>query len=196
MHPILHHNLYLVKEHYGLFKAANNYDVYDPSTGELILHCREPRLGWVTRLLRFSDWKTMTPFDVEVTTSDGEPVVRVTRGVNLFLSKVHVLDEDDERIGGFRQKLFSIGGAFQVLGAGDEPLCQLQGKWTGFHYKFVHDGQVLAEVHKKWGGVGKELFTTADNYVLQISDAVPPENPLRMLIVAAVFCIDMVLKER
>ncbi len=39
------------------------------------------------------------------------------------------------------------------------------------------------------------MFTSADNYVLQISDDVPPDNPIRELIIAAVMCIDMVLKE-
>ena len=51
-------------------------------------------------------------------------------------------------------------------------------------------------VSKKWNGLGKELFTSADNYVLQISEDVPPDNPIRELIMAAVMCIDMVLKER
>ena len=53
----------------------------------------------------------------------------------------------------------------------------------------------LARVTKKWGGLGKELFTTADNYVLQIDNNVPSDSQLRQLIVGAVMCIDMVLKE-
>jgi hypothetical protein len=43
--------------------------------------------------------------------------------------------------------------------------------------------------------MGRELFTSADNYVLQIEETVAPESPLRQLILAAVMCIDMVLKE-
>jgi len=57
---------------------------------------------------------------------------------------------------------------------------------------FEADGRELAHVTKKWAGSGKELFTSADNYVLQISDEVPPDSELRQLIVAAVMCIDMV----
>jgi len=196
MHPVLNQNLFLVKEHIGLFKAASNYDVYDPTTGEMILQCREPHLGMLTKMLRFTDFKTMTPFDIRVTTPDGSPVLQVSRGMNLFLSKVQVFDDDGDRVGGFKQKLFSIGGAFQVLGADDQPMCDLKGKWTGFQYKFEHDGRILAEVNKKWTGLGKEMFTSADNYVIQIHDIVPPDNPIRILILGAVFCIDMVLKER
>ena len=195
MHPTLQQNLFLVKEHVGFFKAANNYDVYDPATGEVILECREPNLGMFTKMLRFTDYKRMTPFDVEVNTPSGEPVLSVKRGISIFLSKVNVFDEEDERVGGFKQKFFTIGGAFSVLGADDQPLCDLKGKWTSWEYRFEHNGTELARVTRKWSGLGKELFTSADNYVLSISDSVPADNPVRILIMGAVFCIDMVLKE-
>ncbi len=52
-HP-LNRNLLLVKEHVGMFKAANNYDIHDPDTNEIIIHCREDRLGLITKLLRFT----------------------------------------------------------------------------------------------------------------------------------------------
>ncbi len=188
-------NLFLIKEHVGMFKAANNYDIYDPQTGEIVLECREDRLGLFTKMLRFTDWKRMTPFDVQVRTPDGHQVVRVSRGVALFLSKVTVHDENDRVIGGFKQKLFSIGGAFSVLDAADQPLCQLKGKWTSWEFRFVSGESELGRVTKKWAGLGKELFTTADNYMLQIDESIPPDHPARKLILAAVMCIDMVLKE-
>jgi len=45
MHKLLSKNVYLVKEHVGMFKAANNYDIYDPQTNEIIMECREELLG-------------------------------------------------------------------------------------------------------------------------------------------------------
>ena len=195
MHASLQRNLFLVKEHVGMFKAANNFDIFCPETGQEILHCREDRLGMFTKLFRFSDYKRMTPFDLEIRTPSGEPVISVRRGISLFLSKVDVHDENDDRIGGFKQKLFSIGGAFDVLGHDDRPLCALRGKWTGWDFRFMAGETELAHVSKKWAGLGKELFTSADTYMLSISPEVPPENPVRQLILGAVMCIDMVLKE-
>ncbi len=196
MHPVLNRNTFFIKEHVGFFKAANNYDVLDPETGAEILHCREERLGILTKILRFTDYKTMTPFHVDIRTPQGEQVLSVKRGVSIFLSKVDVLDENEQRLGGFKQKFFSIGGAFKVLSANDEVLCELKGKWTSWEFKFLSGTTELGSVTKKWAGLGKELFTSADNYVLQISDQVPPNHPLRQLIMGAVMCIDMVLKER
>jgi uncharacterized protein YxjI len=188
-------NQLLVKEHVGLFKAASNYDVFDPATGEKLLECREPNLGMLTKALRFTDYRRMTPFDVHVSEPGGELIVQVKRGFSLFLSKVKVFDGSGIHLGGFQQKLFSIGGAFRVLDDSNREVCQLVGKWTSWDFSFRAHGIELAHVTKKWTGLGKEMFTSADNYVLEISDAVPPESPTRKLILAAVMCIDMVLKE-
>ncbi len=195
MHQMLSRNVFLVKEHVGMFKAANNYDVYDPHTGRIIMECREDRLGILTKLLRFTDYKRMTPFDIQIRTPDGSQVVRITRGISVFLSKVKVLDEHDQVIGGFKQKLFSVGGAFDVLDDRDNSICKLKGKWTGWDFKFMAGEIELAHVTKKWTGIGKELFTSADNYVLEISESIAGDDPVRQLILAAVMCIDMVLKE-
>ncbi len=195
MNPILNRNLFLIKEHVGAFKASNSYDVFDPETNETIMLCREEGLNFLTKLFRFTGYKTITPFNVVVKTPDGQTVVRVKRGINIWLSEVEVLDENDKLIGVFKQKLFSIGGKFKVLDPDGVELCMLKGKWTGWDFKFMKDNLEFAHVSKKWAGLGKELFTSADNYILSINDGVPADSTLRQLILAAVMCIDMVLKE-
>lgn len=195
MHAALNQNLFLIKEHAGIFKAANNYDVFDPASGAKLIECREPNLGFFTKLFRFTDYKRMTPFEVVLTDTDGRKVLTVRRGVSLFLSKVEVLDGNGRLVGGFKQKFFSIGGAFRVLDARDNEVCVLKGKWTSWEFKFLRGEKELAVVSKKWAGLGRELFTSADNYVLSVSDRVPADDDARILIMAAVMCIDMVLKE-
>ena len=195
MHELLNRNVFLIKEHVGAFKAANNFDIHDPGTGEIIMLCREDNLGSVTKLLRFTDYKSMTPFDIKVTTPEGQQLVRITRGMTFIRSRVTVLDGKDQVVGGFNQKLMSIGGKFDVLDENDQILCSLKGSWTGWDFRFIAGDTEFAHVTKKWSGIGKELFTSADNYVLQISDSVPSDNRVRLLILAAVLCIDMVIKE-
>ena len=48
---VLSNNQFLVKEHVGMFKAANNFDVFDPNTGAMVMECRENKLGAFTKLL-------------------------------------------------------------------------------------------------------------------------------------------------
>lgn len=195
MHPILSNNIFFVKEHVGMFRASSNYDIFDPNTKQKILECREPHLGLVTRIFRFTDYKRNTPFHIEVRTPDGQKVLSVRRGVTLLTSKVEVFDEGDRLVGLFKQKLLSIGGKFNILDAMGNHVCTLQGKWTSWDFRFLRGDEELARVSKKWAGIGKELFTSADNYVLAIDESVGKDDALRISILAAVLCIDMVLKE-
>jgi uncharacterized protein YxjI len=196
MNPILNKNTYFVKEHVGMFKASNNYDIYDPQTQQIIMNAREDNLGFFTKMFRFTKYKRMTPFEVVITTTTGQKVITVKRGVSLFLSTVEVLDENDAVVGTFKQKFFSIGGKFEVFDGGGRSLCMLKGNWLSWDFKFVSgDNKEFAIVSKKWAGFGKEFFTTADNYVLHINEQVPENHPLRQLILAAVMCIDFVKKE-
>ncbi len=196
MSEVINRNLFFVKEHVGMFKAANNYDILDPESQQIIMECREENLGIFTKIFRFhKDYKRMTPFNIVVRTPDGKQVVRISKGISFFVSTVSVFDENDKKIGGFKQKFFSIGGKFNVLDANENPICMLKGKWTSWDFKFTQDETEYAHVAKKWAGLGKELFTSADNYILEVNDAAPKDSDLRKLIIAAVMCIDMVLKE-
>ena len=196
MNSVLNKNLFFVKEHVKIFKAANSFDIFDPDTKQVVLECREENLGFFTKMFRFTDYKRMTPFNMVIKTSAGEKIITVRRGVSFWLSKVEVMDGQDVLIGKFKQHFFSIGGKFEVLDQNERSLCMLKGNWTSWDFKFVsNDGKEFATVTKKWSGLGKELFTSADNYILQISSEVPTDHPLRELILAAVMCIDLVLKE-
>lgn len=195
MDKIFNKNVFLVKEHVGMFKAANNFDVYDPQSEQIIMECREDNLGIFTKFFRFTGYKRFTPFNIKIRTKEGKQILRVERGVAFFISKVTVYDENDQPIGGFKQKFFSLGGAFNILDQAENVMCTLKGKWTGWDFQFLKEENELAHVSKKWAGIGKELFTSADNYVIEINKSVPENDPVRELIVAAVFCIDMVLKE-
>jgi uncharacterized protein YxjI len=195
MHAVLRNNLFFVKEQVAMFKAANNYDIYDPNANQKIIECREPNFGVFTKIFRFTDYKRMTPFDLEVRTPDGQKILSVKRGFSIFDSRVEVFDEFGELVGTFSRKLFSIGGKFDVLDAQGTVICSLQGKWSSWDFRFMKGEKVLANVSKKWAGLGKELFTSADNYMLTIDGGVTASDSARVLIIAAVLCIDMVLKE-
>lgn len=122
-------------------------------------------------------------------------ILGITRGWTFLRAHVEVRDDHDRLLGGFHQRLLSIGGKFEVTDEGDRPVCMLQGKWTTWEFSFTRGETELARVTKKWAGLGRELLTTADNYVLEIQPSVGPDDPARPLIIAAVMCIDMVLKE-
>ncbi len=195
MNPILTKNQFLVKEHVGMFKAANSYDILDLESQQPLLECREPNLGFFTKMFRFTKYKTQTPFAIEVKDGVGQEVLRLTRGVSFFRSTVQVFDGRQALVGTFRQRVLNFGGKLDVLDADGQIICTVEGKITSFDYRFLRAGEQIALVTKKWMGLGKELFTSADNYVISIEPTVPATDPIRAMIVAAALCIDMVFAE-
>lgn len=194
MHEILDQAHYLVKERDGRLKAAQSHDIYDPHTGQVILECREEKPGLAPRLLRAID-QQMAPFNIQIRTPDGQPVVRIARGSLLFQSRVQVFNENNQLIGGFNQKRFAAGGALNVLDHTGRPLCVLRGNGTAWEFSFVSGNFELARVTQKWAGAGQELLTGADDYMLEISAATPAGSAVRQLILAAVICLDRIRKE-
>ena len=100
MKKLLQKNTFLFKEQLGLFKASNNYDVYDPQTEEIILHCREKNLNPLYKIIRLliKDLKSMTPFEIEISGLDGIKIIKVKKKLSLVLPKIEVFDESDKLI--------------------------------------------------------------------------------------------------
>jgi len=195
MDSILEKNLYLFKEHVGFLKAHNNYDIYDPESKEMILHCREKNLNAFYKIVRlFRNYKRMTPFEIEIKGLDDKKILKVKKGFSFFLSKIQVFDENDNLVGIFKQRL-SFNTNFDMLDKREKLVCNLKGNFIGWNFKFLRGDTEVGLVTKKWAGIGKEMFTSADNYILEIKNKVEKDSPLRLLILAAVICIDMVIKE-
>ena len=195
MDSILEKNLYLFKEHVGFLKAHNNYDIYDPESKEMILHCREKNLNAFYKIVRlFRNYKRMTPFEIEIKGLDGKKILKVKKGFSFFLSKIQVFDENDNLVGIFKQRL-SFNTNFDMLDKREKLVCKLKGNFIGWNFKFLRGDTEVGLVTKKWAGIGKEMFTSADNDILEIKNKVEKDSPLRLLILAAVICIDMVIKE-
>jgi uncharacterized protein YxjI len=115
----------------------------------------------------------------------------------MFRSKVHVTDSDGKKIGWFKQKVLSLGGKFYIMDEDDRQIGEVQGNWKGWDFKVTDgDGRQVGQITKKWAGIGKELFTSADNYVVSVEDGVDKNSKIRKLIYASGICIDMVLKEQ
>lgn len=69
----------------------------------------------------------------------------------------------------------------------------VQGNWTGWEFRFLTaSGDELGVVSKKWAGVAKEFFTSADNYVVAVHH---PDSAAATLLLAAGLAIDTVHKE-
>ncbi|MDB5389320.1 MAG: Scramblase family protein [Planctomycetaceae bacterium] len=198
---MLTRNQFFVKEHVGMFKLANTYDILDLETNEKIGVAKEKPSG-LTLALRFFVNKQLLPTKVEIIENpdekgNGNVLITIKRGITLLRSKIKVYLGSDKEIGYFKSKLFSFGGGFWLYDTSDKKIAEVKGDWKGWNFKLLGEsGNELGTVTKKWAGLGKELFTSADNYVISINDELGDNRPVKALLLAAGIAIDTVFKEK
>lgn len=188
---------YAVKEHVGVFKLTDKYDIFDGETGTK-LGCAVEEISTLKMLLRLIVNKQFLPTTVEIReTDDGPAVISLHRGFSFLRPTVEVRDATGRVIGSFKSKLFTIGGGFHVYDASGNQSAEVKGNWKGFTFQFLaSDGRELGTVTKKWGDLMKEMFTSADSYHIQLADDIPTQSALAALLLAAGLAIDIVFKER
>ncbi len=174
-------------------KLSGSYDLLDPETKQPIGIARENISGFA-KFLRLLISKSLMPTRVDICTAPGEPpVLMLKRGFTFLRSRVDVLDGRGGKIGYLKSKLFSFGGGFHVFSADDQPFAEVRGDWKGWNFKLLDlGGKEMGLVTKKWAGIGREFFTSADNYVIEVREA----SSSNALLLAAALAIDLVFKEK
>ncbi len=194
---MLDRTTFFIREHVGMFKLTDTYDILDPETEEQIGLAKEEPGGFV-KFLRFLVNKRMLPTQIDVyegpEVDDDYLLFSITRGFTFFRSKIRVIDADGEEIGWFRQKMFTWGASFTVLDAEDREVAEVKGDWKGWNFKFLMGDEEIGIVTKEWAGIAKALFTSADNYVVELFGR--PSETKSMLLLAAGLAIDMVFHEQ
>lgn len=190
MHEVLSRNKYLVK-HVGKPMRSKNFDIYDPDSSSVIMECRDENSGRISNMLRA---QKIPPFDLQVRTPDGQPIVRIKRGASLTFSNTTVSDQNDQKIGSFKQG-FNLFGDFQILDAKGNQVCRVRSKMSGKDFRFMADKVELAHITCESAGILKEMLRPPDDYLLSISESVPPDSVVRPLSLAAVLCIEMAHRE-
>jgi len=194
---VLQSNRILVKEQVGLLKLADRYDLFDPETGRSLGRCQEAP-PWYSYVLRFLVNKIMLPTVVDVIPEGRtQPVFRIRRGFRLFRAVVQVEDGLGRPIGTLRSKVLSFKIDISVLDTQQRPIARVTGDWKGWNFALVSPtGEALGTITKKWAGVGKELFTSADNYMIELAENKNGDNKVRTMLLAAALAIDICFKEK
>lgn len=187
---------YLIKERVAFAKLTDVYDIFDPDTGHQVGTAKEEPAPWA-KWLRLIVNKQLMPTTVNIYENEGQPpVISIRRGVALLRPRVEVTARG-RNIGSFQAKAFSLGGAFRMFDATGAEVGAVKGDWKGWNFTLTDaSGIELGKVTKKWAGIGKELFTSADNYVVALSETVGSRADLAALLLAAGVAIDTVFKER
>jgi uncharacterized protein YxjI len=193
---LLNRTTLFIKERTGMLKLTDTYDILDPRTGANIGIAKEEPPTWA-KWVRLAIDKSKLPTAVNVYETEGQrPVVSVRRGFNLFRGKTRVVAGDGRPLGYFKTKLISIGAGFLVFDARDQQVAEVKGNWKGKEFRFLNkSGREIGTITKKWAGLGKELFSSADNYIISLTDLTEANPDVIALLLAAGLAIDVVFYE-
>ncbi|MCS0599892.1 phospholipid scramblase-related protein [Streptomyces sp. LP11] len=184
----------VVNQKAKLIELTNEYKVMDQ-------HGRE--LGSVTevgqsplkKILRFvSSLDQFMTHRLEIRDAQGQPQLVLTRPAKIFKSRVVVTRPDGSPVGEIVQKNMIGKINFAMTVNGQEVGAIKAENWRAWNFAIVdHTDTEVARITKTWEGLAKTLFTTADNYVLQIHRQLP--EPLLSLVVATALTVDTALKQ-
>ncbi len=184
----------VVNQKAKLIEVNNEYAIYDQH-GTQLGAVRQVGQSAAKKVLRvLSNVDQYLTHKLQVVDVQGNVLLALTRPAKLVKSRVIVQDGQGNEIGQILQQN-AIGKIRFGLEANGHPYGSIHAEnWRAWNFK-VSDasGNEVARITKTWEGLAKTMFTTADNFVVQIH--APLEEPLRSLVVASSLAVDTALKQ-
>jgi uncharacterized protein YxjI len=131
---------------------------------------------------------------VQVNDSVGRTEIVLTRPAKVFKSTMIVARPDGAEIGRLVQRNVFGKIRFGMESGGTEIGSLNAENWRAWNFSIQdHSGTEVARITKTWEGLLTTVFTSADNYLVEIHR--PLADPMRSLVVAAALTVDTALKQ-
>jgi uncharacterized protein YxjI len=192
---LLEANQLIVNQKAKITELTNQYLVRD-AEGNDLGRVEQEGQSKLRKVLRFA-----TKVDQFLTTqlsiydASGAKVLGLVRPGKVFKSRVVVTDASGGPVGEIVQQNVFGKIKFDLVGAQGEKLGAIKAEnWRAWNFSIV-DGsdREVARITKKFVGIVKAAFTTADNYIVDIEPSLG--GNLRLLTVAAACAVDTALKQ-
>lgn len=171
------------------FEGKNRYSVKDSYDNEIYFAVEKS--SWLARLfLQF-----MRPLEVHVMNLDGAGVFKIVKPFRFFFHEGRVGDFNGKYYGKVKRRFSLLIKRISVEDPSGQELYDIKSEvmhpWT---LKIHKNGQEVGEIIKKWSGVGKEIFTDADNFTIKFPVGAAVEE--KALLLGALFLADLVYFEK
>ncbi|WP_432178521.1 phospholipid scramblase-related protein [Streptomyces sp. NBC_00063] len=184
----------VVNQKAKLIELTNEYTVMDQNGGQIgsVVQVGQSTLKKVARFVSSLD-QFMT-HKLEIRDAYGQPQLVMTRPAKFMKSRVVVERPDGSPVGEIVQQNM-IGKINFGINVNGQQIGAIKAEnWRAWNFSIVdHADNEVARITKTWEGLAKTMFTTADNYVLQIHYQLP--EPLLSLVVATALTVDTALKQ-
>jgi uncharacterized protein YxjI len=184
----------VVNQKAKLIEVNNEYAIYDQH-GRQIGAVRQVGQSMAKKAIRvLTSYDQFLTHKLQVVDAYGNVLLALTRPAKMLKSRVIVQNGMGAEIGQIVQQN-AIGKIRFSLEAGGHSWGSINAEnWRAWNFNIQdHTGAEIARITKTWEGLAKTMFTTADNYVVQVHR--PLEDPLRSLVVSAALGVDTALKQ-
>jgi uncharacterized protein YxjI len=184
----------VVNQKAKLIEVNNEYAIYDQH-GRQLGAVRQVGQSMAKKAIRvLTSYDQFMTHKLQVVDLHGNVLMALTRPAKVLKSRVIVQDQMGNEVGQIVQQN-AIGKIRFALDSGGHTWGSINAEnWRAWNFNIQdHTGAEVARITKTWEGLAKTMFTTADNYVVQIHR--PLQDPLRTLVVAAALGVDTALKQ-
>jgi uncharacterized protein YxjI len=184
----------VVNQKVKLIELASEYSVFDQH-GRQVGSVAQVGQSALKKAVRFlGSYDQFFTHRFEVRDANHQTVLALTRPAKVFKSRMIVERPNGQPVGEITQEnvFGKIRFSFNVNG---QQIGGIQAEnWRAWNFAVLdHTGAEVARITKTWEGFAKTMFTTADNYVLQIHR--PLQDPLISMVVASALTVDTALKQ-
>ena len=166
-------------------ETKNRYRVLTPD-GDRILYAYEES-GFLGRMFL----KTHPPLSIHVVDNDNEPVLTASRSFFWFLSHLHVQDGAGREVGSLRRRFSILNRQFELEDSTGAMLAEIRGPLLRPNTFMVYkQGEEIGRVTKQWSGIGRETFTDADTFRVQL-DTSKANQDFALIMLACALAIDL-----
>ncbi len=183
----------VVSQKAKLVEIKNEYAIYNQE-GQQIGAVRQVGQSTFRKVLRFvSKIDSFLSHKLEIVDTQGNIVLKVERPAAFVKSKFQVSGPQGP-IGEIAQKNMFGKIKFGFIVQGQEIGSLNAENWRAWNFNIQNgSGQEVAKIAKKFSGLMKAAFTTADSYVVEINGQLDPT--LHAMVLASALTVDTALKQ-
>ncbi|WIW46362.2 phospholipid scramblase-related protein [Bradyrhizobium sp. 62B] len=191
-HRMYVQQVFEMAELFGL-ETRNKYRIRDENGRDLLYAAEQQKgvLGFLFRQL-FGHWRS---FEVHFFDAARQPVMRGIHPFRFFFQCLELRSRDDRLIGTIERQFSIFTKRFHVHDAQGRVVLEVTSPlWKVWTFPFMRGGREQARIAKKWSGLGSELFTDRDNFLVEYLERSLTEDE-RALVLAAAIYVDLMYFE-
>ena len=187
MNNIIEHSQLIVDEKVTI--RCNQYTIYDTNQ-RIIGHAEETK-----NFLRYLLNRQMIPLTLNIYGADDQLITSLHRGWTFWLPKWTVSDSTGNVIALLKSKLKLFKSETQILNPNGYQIATIFGDWKAWEFVINDaDNRQIGSISKQWNGAMKEIFTTADKYLVSLEPTLT-DPMLRTIVASVAIVVDSMFKE-